>query len=80
MTRSKNISHVFLKAALIVGSLAAISALIIPAAPGAEVIAIDSKGDAYIVGSGDDCGAAWVGAWTHVPEDWTEVYCDESGL
>lgn len=50
-----------------------------PATPAtyAEIVATDARGNVWIAGSGDDCAAAWVGAFDHVPADWLELACVE---
>ena len=56
----------------------ALAALIAAPAPLAhvayvELIVIDSTGNEWVAGSGDDCAAAFVGAV--IPEDWREIAC-----
>lgn len=41
----------------------------------ARLIVVDSAGDEFVAGIGDNCADAWHGAV--VPADWTEIRCSE---
>ena len=41
-----------------------------------DLVATTATGDAYVIGSGDDCRAAWRNV--RIPADWTSVRCEPS--